>query len=64
MVNFVYGLNIVISSFDSKETFSIDSFVDGEKLYIHLPTLIMKINGAIGIQGNEVKFVVNNKSII
>lgn len=63
MVNFVYGLNIVISSFDSKETFSIDSFVDGEKLYIHLPTLIMKINGAIGIQGNEVKFVVNNKSI-
>ncbi len=63
MVNSVYGVNVVISSSDSKETVSIDSFVEGEKLYIHLPTLIMKINGIISIQGKEVKFEVNNKSV-
>jgi len=63
MVNYVYGVNIIISSFNSKETINIDSFVDGDKLYIHLPTLIMKINGAISIQGNEIKSVVNNKNI-
>jgi len=63
MVNSVYGVNVVISSSDSKETVNIDSFVEGEKLYIHLPTLIMKINGIISIQGKEVKFEVNNKSV-
>lgn len=60
-INIAYTVNVVISLSDSEQTVNIDSFNEEGKTYIHLPSLIMKVNGAISIQDNLVKLSVNNK---
>lgn len=63
VIQLTYAVNVVISLPDSEQTVNIDSFNEGGKIYIHLPSLIMKINGAISIQDNLVKLSVNNKNV-
>jgi len=62
-IHITYAVNVVISLPNLEQTVNLDSFNEEGKIYIHLPSLIMKINGAISIQDNLVKLSVNNKNV-
>lgn len=62
-IKVIYAVDIIISIPDSKQTVSIDSFEEGGKVYIHLPSLILKINGTISVQDNIIKLSVKEKNI-
>ncbi len=62
LLRFTYALDIVIPLPDSERTINIDSFREEEKIYIHLPSLFIKIDGAISVQDNLVKVLLNNKN--
>ncbi|MGC9054733.1 MAG: N-acetylmuramoyl-L-alanine amidase family protein, partial [Candidatus Hydrogenedens sp.] len=63
VIQLAYAVNVVISLPDSEQTVNIDSYYEEGRIYIHLPSLIMKINGAISIQDNLVKLSINNKNV-
>jgi len=62
-IKLAYTTNIVISSPDSEQVVNIDSFVEKENLYIHLPSLIIKIYGTIDVQNNIIKILVGDKNV-
>ena len=63
LIKIAYSANIVLSSPDSERSVNIDSYKENEKLYIHLPSLVIKVNGTIGVQDNIIKILVGKKNV-
>jgi len=68
LISFIYynafPIEITVISQDSKEQITVDSFKQDNKEYLHLPTLILKLNGTINIEENKVNISLENKKIV
>lgn len=60
---YICTANIVLLLPDSGKILTLDSYKENEKLYIHLPSLIMKINGTINVKDNVIQILNGNKNI-
>ncbi len=63
LVKLAFTVNIVLSFPNSDRTINIDSFKENGKNYIHLPSLIMKIDGTLSVQDNLIKILIGDKNV-
>lgn len=59
-----YPIQLKMTVGQQEEIFTIDSYEDSGNVYIHLPTLMLKLGVGMSAEESRIKFITNNKFVV